>query len=204
MKKDAHVFKIVLAGAPTSGKSSSVRAIRAAAEDMGLNCLVYDEAASELMRAGYDKAVLGDHEFQRLVLEKELKNELDADTLLEERGGIAVFDRASPDAWVYLDKADADRLAGEYGFTKKELLSRFDLCLFFKPNPVNDGSDIQKGNPYRVETDHGEIRELDDRSYAVWHEHPACVDLEWENDPEEKPRKAAEAVRRRLRDPGDR
>lgn len=190
-------LRIALAGGPGTGKTSSTRAIRALAESRGLPFYEYREVATDLMAAGKTPKTLGAYEFQRLVLRQELENEAEGQRSVA-AGGVAVFDRGSPDAWVYLGDAEGDRLAGEFGVTKDQLFEHFDLCLFFGENPGEDGSDIKRGNQYRVEESPEEILSLADRSYAVWHEHPDCVDLQWTDTPDGKPKLAAEAVAKRL------
>ena len=191
-------LKIVLAGGPGTGKTSSARAIRALAESRGLPYYEYREVATDLIPTGITPKTLGEYEFQRLVLRQELENEAEGQKKVGETGGVVVFDRGSPDVWVYLGNAEGDRLAGEFGVTKDELFGHFDLCLFFGENPGEDGSDIKRGNQYRVEESPEEILSLADRSYDVWHEHPHFVHLGWENDPGEKPKKAAAEAAKRL------
>ncbi len=191
-------LRIALAGGPGTGKTSSSRAIKALAESRGLPLYEYPEVATDLMATGRTPDSLGNYEFQRQVLTHELKNEAEGQRKVAETGGIAIFDRGSPDAWVYLEADEADRLAAEYGVTKDGLFAHFDLCLFFGENPGEDGSDIKRGNRYRVEKSAEEVLSLAERSYAVWHEHPDCVDLQWTDTPEEKPKLAAEAVAERL------
>ena len=191
-------LKIVLAGGPDTGKTSSARAIRALAESRGLPCYEYREVATDLIPTGITPKTVGAYEFQRLVLRQELENEAEGQRKVAETGGVVIFDRGSPDVWVYLGDAEGDRLAGESGVTRDQLFGHFDLCLFFGENPGEDGSDIKRGNRYRVEESPEEILSLADRSYAVWHEHPDCVDLQWTDTPEGKPKLAAEAVAKRL------
>ncbi len=187
-------IRVVLAGGPKTGKTSSVAAIKEAVAAAGLPFYLYTEAASAFIRSGVTPDTVGQYEFQRLVLLKELENEADAERRLRGAPGVALFDRGSPDAWVYLSEDEGDRLAREYGVTRRELLARFDLCLFFRMDPREDGADITANNSARLESSAGELRSLARRAEKVWLAHPNCVCLDWENDPDIKPRKAAGAV----------
>ena len=189
------VFRIVFAGGPGCGKSSSLIPARDALLSGGIYCEAVAEAATDLMADGLKKEEVGAYEFQRRIFEQELRSEDEAVKRVEAKGGGAViFDRGVLDAFTYLDGDDACRLIKEYGFTKEDLLGRYDLALFFHSPAKENGGDLTEGNEYRMEKTPAARRLLTARAEKAWGDHPRIRHIGWESDPEAKLRKVAELL----------
>lgn len=130
MKK---IIKVAVAGGTCSGKTSCPAYIKKAFENTDVKLIFIPEAATLLCDEGKDtRKTKGILHFQNAVFEKQLQIEKEYAREAEDADDgifLIICDRGIVDAYSYLEKEDADKIAAAHSFTKKQLLNRYDAVI---------------------------------------------------------------------------
>ena len=187
MKK--HV--IALAGCPTSGKSSVLRALRAQTTNDSIKVIFLDETATVFLHnrpaeiSELDSPLLRQHYILHAQMHAEsilLENAADA-----ERPTLLITDRGAIDAMVYL----TDEEFAILGITPNELYSRYDHVIFLTGDEENFCHDE---TTTRLETDYEQIAALGKRAQEIWSKHPSFTEIPQQEKVETKAEMAAQKI----------
>lgn len=184
-------YVIALAGCPTSGKSSVLRALRAQPTNENIKVIFLDETATVFLHnrpaevGALDSQLLRQHYILHAQMHAEsilLENAADA-----ERPTLLITDRGAIDAMVYL----TDEEFAIFGIKPDELYRRYDHVIFLKGDAENFCADE---TTTRLETDYEQIAALGKRSYEIWSKHPSFMVVEQQKTVEEKTKLVTEKI----------
>lgn len=180
-------IKIVFAGGPISGKTSTLRLLQKRLAPTAVTVDFLSEAATELLSGtGTDPHNDG---FQQDVFELQ--------TSLEEHShaSVMISDRGVADAFVYHCAERAEEICHA---SLTECLERYDAILFFEPYE-NAGS-VGEGNAVRYERKE-ELAELNQRTRRIWQQHERFYEIPVFATVEEKTDCVAELLNRIIGEP---
>lgn len=184
-------YVIALAGCPTSGKSSVLRALRAQPTNENVKVIFLDETATVFLHnrpaevGALDSQLLRQHYILHAQMHAEnilLENAADA-----ERPTLLITDRGAIDAMVYLTGEEF----AIFGIKPDSLYARYDHVIFLKGDAENFCADE---TTTRLETDYEQIAALGKRSYEIWSKHPSFTVIEQQQTVEEKTKLVAEKI----------
>ena len=163
-------YVIALAGCPTSGKSSVLRALRAQPTNENIKVIFLDETATVFLHnrpaevGALDSQLLRQHYILHAQMHAEnilLENAADA-----KRPTLLITDRGAIDAMVYLTGEEF----AIFGIKPDELYRRYDHVIFLKGD---EGNFCNDETTTRLETNYDQIAALGNRSYEIWSKHPS-------------------------------
>ena len=161
---------IALAGSPTSGKSSVLRALKELDQSENIKVLFLDEMATVFLHnrpeevSALDSQLLRQHYILRGQIYSEellLNNAVDP-----VKPTLIITDRGSVDAMVYLEDDEFLKLKVD----PETLYSRYDHVIFLEGSRENFRYDP---TTTRLESNYDEISARGERSYTVWSKHPS-------------------------------
>lgn len=175
-------IRIVFAGGPISGKTSTVRSLKKRLRGDTVTVDFLNEAATALLiRPGVDPHM---ESFQQDVFDLQIS--------LEENStaSVVISDRGVADAFVYHCQARAEEICRS---TLKECLERYDAVLFFRP--YEEVASVAAGNSVRYEK-REELAELNQRTLEIWRQHGNFYEIPVFSTVEEKTDCVAEFLNR--------
>ncbi len=178
-------FRIVITGAPASGKSEFIERLKAESEFADFVFL--EEIARQLLEE--DPSYRGRWaEFHHEVYRRQLAQE---DAL---KGRSFITDRGTADAFAFHPET-----AAHYGTTLEDEHQRYDAVILL-------GSTAAMGEPYYVKDDvrtesPEEVMALEEATINVWNGHPGFFYIRAEADPEVKYRRLRETLLEIIREP---
>ena len=184
-------YVIALAGCPTSGKSSVLRALRAQATNENIKVIFLDETATVFLHnrpaeiGAIDSPLLRQHYILHAQMHAEsilLENAADA-----ERPTLLITDRGAIDAMVYL----TDEEFAILGTAPDELYRRYDHVIFLKGDEENFCHD---DTTTRLETDYAQIAALGKRAQEIWSKHPSFTEIPQQDKVEAKAKLVAQKI----------
>lgn len=184
-------YVIALAGCPTSGKSSVLRALRAQPTNENIKVIFLDETATVFLHnrpaevGALDSQLLRQHYILHAQMHAEnilLENAADA-----ERPTLLITDRGAIDAMVYL----TDEEFAIFGIKPDELYRRYDHVIFLKGDEENFCNDE---TTTRLETDYAQIAALGKRAQEIWSKHPSFTEIPQQEKVEAKAEIAAQKI----------
>ena len=184
-------YVIALAGCPTSGKSSVLRALRAQPTNENVKVIFLDETATVFLHnrpaeiGAIDSPLLRQHYILHAQMHAEsilLENAADA-----ERPTLLITDRGAIDAMVYL----TDEEFAILGTAPDELYSRYDHVIFLTGDKENFCHD---DTTTRLETDYAQIAALGKRAQEIWSKHPSFTEITQQDKVEAKAEIAAQKI----------
>jgi len=194
MKK---IKRIIFTGGPCSGKTTFMSRAEEIFAERGYRVIVDHESATDLISGGISPATIGMYEFQKYVIDLQLKKEDLCYQAAKEIDGDKVL--------IFIDRGlrDDESYVGADAF--KEILSGFNI----KTDEINDRYDLVihlvtsakgKEEAYSNETNSAryetveQARVMDDLALEAWKSHPCRVIIGNETDFEVKMRKAIQTV----------
>ena len=184
-------YVIALAGCPTSGKSSVLRALKELPTSNDIKVLFLDETATVFLHnrpcevSALDSPLIRQHYILKSQMHSEdllLDNAADAD-----RPTLLITDRGAIDAMVYL----TDEEFAILGITPNELYSRYDHVIFLTGD---EGNFCNDKTTTRLETDYAQIIALSKRAQEIWSNHPSFTEIPQQEKVETKAEMAAQKI----------
>lgn len=179
------VYKIALTGGPCAGKTSALKEISVFLKNKGYETVVVSETATELINSGITSAKIGQRNFQKNLLELQLKKEqifLNCAGQLSENA-VVIFDRGCLDGKAYLEDAEYDGILDELNLNENDILSFYDAVIFLDSAAMSDDKlySVSDNNPARIETE-AEAKIINVRTRQVWKNHNSLTIIETETD----------------------
>ncbi|MBQ7961521.1 MAG: ATP-binding protein [Clostridia bacterium] len=183
------VYKIALTGGPCAGKTSALKEISVFLNNKGYETVIVPETATELINSGITSSKIGQRNFQKNLLELQIKKEqiyLNCAGQLSENA-VVIFDRGCLDGKAYLNDSEYDSILEELQLNEKDILSFYDAVIFLDSAAMSDDKlySVTDNNPARIETEE-EARIINIRTREVWKNHKSLIIIETENDFQEK------------------
>lgn len=182
------IYKIALTGGPCAGKTTALRAIWLFLKKKGYKVVIVPETATELINGGITPASVGQINFQKNLLELQLKKEqifTESAKLLGENV-VIVFDRGCLDGKAYLTNDEYTDILDELNLNEEDLINFYDAVIFLDSAAMsNENIYSTSNNPARNETV-SEARKINIRTQEVWKNHRLFTIIKSESDFEEK------------------
>lgn len=182
------IYKIALTGGPCAGKTTALRAIWLFLKKKGYKVVIVPETATELINGGITPASVGQINFQKNLLELQLKKEqifTESAKLLGENV-VIVFDRGCLDGKAYLTDDEYTDILYELNLNEEDLFNFYDAVIFLDSAAMsNENIYSTSNNPARNETV-SEARKINIRTQEVWKNHRLFTIIKSESDFKEK------------------
>ena len=169
------MYKIVLTGGPSSGKSSSLARIEQELTSRGWKVFIVEESATNLVQMGIN---LGKHlskiDFQSFVLENQLNNEKIVEkvsSFYKDEKVVIICDRGIMDGAAYTSKEDFKELLHKNNLSKRKVFSRYDGIIHL----VTAAKDYPQSYSFENKARRENIKEAidsDNRVLKSWVGHP--------------------------------
>ena len=182
------IYKIALTGGPCAGKTTALREIWLFLRKKGYNVVIVPETATELINGGITPSSVGQINFQKNLLELQLKKEQIFTKSAEELGKdvVVVFDRGCLDGKAYLSDEEYASVLNELELEEENIINFYDAVIFLDSAAMsNDNIYSTSDNPARNETV-SEARKINIRTQEVWKNHRLFTIIRSESDFEEK------------------
>lgn len=168
--------KIVLTGAPGSGKSTSLTPIKEHFEKNGYHVLTVPETATELITSGIAPWTMESYpEFQSLLMDLQMDKEKAFERFVpadRQKKTLILLDRGLLDNKAFMKNEDFARMLEEKGISKKDLMDRYDAVFHMEsPARIYPECYTVENNPARKHNAEQSI-ELDKVLHEIWKEHP--------------------------------
>ena len=122
-------YKIVLTGEPCGGKTASLDFLAKKLRDQDYSVKIVQETANSLLNLGYMPSVnISTFDFQNLLFKIQFIKEYQC----EKKADIVLCDRGLFDGKVYINHEEFDRMLHLNKVMNNELLSTYDLALYFR------------------------------------------------------------------------
>lgn len=182
------IYKIALTGGPCAGKTTALRAIWLFLRKKGYNVVIVPETATELINGGITPTNIGQINFQKNLLELQLKKEQIFTKSAEQQGKdvVIIFDRGCLDGKAYLTDDEYTDILDELNLNEEDLINFYDAVIFLDSAAMsNENIYSTSNNPARNETV-SEARKINIRTQEVWKNHRLFTIIKSESDFEEK------------------
>lgn len=182
------IYKIALTGGPCAGKTTALRAIWLFLRKKGYNVVILPETATELINGGITPTNIGQINFQKNLLELQLKKEQIFTKSAEQLGKdvVIIFDRGCLDGKAYLTDDEYTDILDELNLNEEDLINFYDAVIFLDSAAMsNENIYSTSNNPARNETV-SEARKINIRTQEVWKNHRLFTIIKSESDFEEK------------------
>lgn len=182
------IYKIALTGGPCAGKTTALRAIWLFLRKKGYNVVIVPETATELINGGITPTNIGQINFQKNLLDLQLKKEQIFTKSAEQLGKdvVIIFDRGCLDGKAYLTDDEYTDILDELNLNEEDLINFYDAVIFLDSAAMsNENIYSTSNNPARNETV-SEARKINTRTQEVWKNHRLFTIIKSESDFEEK------------------
>lgn len=182
------IYKIALTGGPCAGKTTALRAIWLFLRKKGYNVVILPETATELINGGITPTNIGQINFQKNLLELQLKKEQIFTKSAEQLGKdvVIIFDRGCLDGKAYLTDDEYTDILDELNLNEEDLINFYDAVIFLDSAAMsNENIYSTSNNPARNETV-SEARKINIRTQEAWKNHRLFTIIKSESDFEEK------------------
>ncbi len=166
---------IVISGGPCGGKSTFLVRVREWLEEHGIYPIIVSETATEFINAGVTPSVMNPESFQEQLFMYSLDREsryLRIASEMNERQVVLLCDRGVLDSAAYMDSDEFMKMITKLGYTKSELMSRYNLVVHLVT--AADGAEefyTLSNNTARSESPEV-ARALDTKTQRAWLGHP--------------------------------
>lgn len=191
------IKKIVFTGGPCGGKTSFASRAMEVFSDHGYRVIIDNESATDLISGGISPATMGMYEFQKYVIDLQLKKEelcYKAAQNIEGDKVLIFIDRGLFDDKGYVSDEEFAQLLGEFNIKEEEVNDRYDMVLHLVTS-AKGAEEAYSFNTNAARYETVEVaRAVDDRTMEVWKDHPNRVIIGNETDFEWKIIRAMQAV----------
>lgn len=166
--------KICLTGGPCGGKSSAIYCIKKRLKKDGYNVIVISEAATELKDNGMAKQAKSDMDFAELIVDYQLKRELEAEKIANETDEkcVIISDRSAIEPVVYVGEEAVSNMLKKHNKSIKSVRDSYDLVLHLTTTAkgIQDQYTLENNKARTESTEEAII--LDDKLLELWRNHP--------------------------------
>lgn len=191
------IKRIVFTGGPCSGKTTFTSRAQQIFAERGYRVIIDHESATDLISGGISPATLGMYEFQKYVVDLQLKKEQLCYRAAQEISGdnVLIFiDRGLNDDLAYVGEDSFTEILKEFDIKIDEIDSRYDMVVHLVTSAKGKEEAYNYStNSARYETIE-EARYMDDMALNAWQKHPNRVIIGNETDFEVKMTKAIQSV----------
>ncbi len=191
------IKRIVFTGGPCGGKTTFASRAQEVFAEHGYRVIIDNESATDLISGGISPATMGMYEFQKYVIDLQLKKEelcLKAAQNIEGDKVLIFMDRGLFDDKGYVSDEEFSQLLSEFGLKEEEVNDRYDMVLHLVTSAKGaEEAYTFANNAARYETI-DQARAVDDRTLECWQTHPNLVVIGNETDFEWKITRAMQAV----------
>jgi len=191
------IKRIVFTGGPCGGKTSFASRAMEVFSDHGYRVIIDNESATDLISGGISPATMGMYEFQKYVIDLQLKKEelcYNAAQNIEGDKVLIFIDRGLFDDKSYVSDEEFRQLLSEFGIREEEVNSRYDMVLHLVTS-AKGAEEAYSFNTNAARYETVEVaRAVDDRTLECWKDHPNRVIIGNETDFEWKIIRAMQAV----------
>ena len=191
------IKRIVFTGGPCGGKTTFASRAQEVFAEHGYRVIIDNESATDLISGGISPATMGMYEFQKYVIDLQLKKEelcIKAAQNIEGDKVLIFMDRGILDDKGYVSDEEYSELLTYFGLKQEELNDRYDMVLHLTTSAKGaEEAYTYANNAARYETIEA-AREVDDRTLECWKDHPNRVIIGNDTDFEKKMIKAMQAV----------
>ena len=175
------IFKIVLTGGPCAGKTKSLNFIKEKFENEGKKVFVINEMATELMSEGFDFNSNSILDIQKSIFERQYRKEENliakARSNNDDSDVFIICDRGLLDGQAYMEETEYVKMIQEYGFSKDDLLKRYDLIIYLQSVSVNMPQLFEnKSNIFR-KSNINQAKIFDEKVKNIWKHHPNFFEI---------------------------
>lgn len=149
---------ILITGGPGAGKTESKNTIVPALEKAGYAPIFISETATELITSGISADTVGNYEYQKEQLRRQIKKENEAfrkaeDLLKSHQKPVIICDRGILDGIAWSDEKQFDELLESECLHRKELIDRYNAVFHMESAACRSASDYdQSNNEARIAT----------------------------------------------------
>lgn len=191
------IKRIVFTGGPCSGKTTFTSRAQQIFAERGYRVIIDHESATDLISGGISPATLGMYEFQKYVVDLQLKKEELCYRAAQEISGdkVLIFiDRGLNDDLAYVGEKAFEEILQEFNIGLDEINDRYDMVVHLVTSAKGkEEAYTYSNNSARYETIE-EARHMDDMALNAWEKHPNRVIIGNETDFEVKMSKAIQSV----------
>ena len=126
------IKRIVFTGGPCGGKTTFASRAQEVFAEHGYRVIIDNESATDLISGGISPATMGMYEFQKYVIDLQLKKEelcLKAAQNIEGDKVLIFMDRGLFDDKGYVSDEEFSQLLSEFGLKEEEVNDRYDMVL---------------------------------------------------------------------------
>ena len=168
--------KIVLTGAPGSGKSTSLAPVKEHFEKNGYHVLTVPETATELITSGIAPWTMESYpEFQSLLMDLQMDKEKAFERFVpadRQKETLILLDRGLLDNKAFMKNEDFAKMLEEKEVSEKDLMDRYDAVFHMEsPARIYPECYTVENNPARKHNAEQSI-ERDKVLQEIWKEHP--------------------------------
>jgi thymidylate kinase len=134
------MLKVCLTGGPSTGKTSVINSINNYFSNLGYNVIIVPETATSFIASGirpFGNNSINPIDFQKLVLENQIKNEEIADKAAKLLGdnSIIICDRGTLDGIAYVTESEWNEVLNSESLVDRDLLMNYDAILYMVSKP---------------------------------------------------------------------
>lgn len=191
------IKRIVFTGGPCSGKTTFTSRAQQIFAERGYRVIIDHESATDLISGGISPATMGMYEFQKYVVDLQLKKEDLCYKAANEISGdkVLIFiDRGLNDDMAYVGEESFAEIIKDFNLKIEDINPRYDMVVHLVTSAKGkEEAYTLSNNAARYETIE-EARFMDDMALKAWEKHPNRVIVGNETDFEDKMTKAIQTV----------
>ncbi len=167
----AQIIKIAITGGPCAGKTTAVKFLADKLKKYGIGVYTVEEQATKLMLEGKTPENMGIFEFHKLLFERSLADEIQAEKRAENDNhekAVILFDRGLLDCRAYISGEDFEKYASLYNINEEIIRNRYD-AVFHLVTAADGAEDFYNKKTNIIRRENIEQAVLQDRkTLAVW------------------------------------
>ena len=178
MNTQKKIVKIIVTGGPCGGKSTIIKQITPKLQDKGWKVFIAQEMATRLFESGIEISEKGIslYQFQEQLLLRQIDEEDFMQNLAEQHNYnnvVILCDRGIIDGQAYISETDFDKILQDNGYTRQQVRDeRYDLVIHLSTAAYGAEEFYTLENNHTRTESIAEARIVDDKTKAVWSEHP--------------------------------
>lgn len=173
MRKN-QTFKFVLTGGSCGGKTSAIKMLKEKFENFNYNVFALGETSTELDFKGFTREKLGNEEYQRRILKRQIEKENIIMKYAKEskKNSIILCDRGTLDGNAYIADETFTKLLNEINYTREELAKRYDAVFHLTSVAVDMPEKYENTSNIMRRENILESQTIDKRLQKIWSINP--------------------------------
>lgn len=193
------IFKLVLTGGPSGGKSSILEAVKRELRYSDLKVIALNETSTELVLAGYfwKQEVIDLEAFHKAVFKLQYQKEKIHEELIKTLPSekvLLICDRGLMDSKVYLPKTSFENLLKEMNLTEEQILDGYDMVVHLETSLEMHAKEYNYPSQESKEASIYQAKELDNKIKQAWSKNKKHYVIDVQSNFEEKEQQALEII----------